>query len=597
MKTKVQKGGFAQFGLRWMMGMFLVVTCIIAAIACRYAYQQRRSALLRELDLRLQRVATEYENLVDDFWSLYVSVFSHQEDMLFFYRYFSEPSNRELPSEEKVELRRILSEMALRDGAVQWIAVYAPVRQVNYLYFTADGALIELPDDFAYRDELGIKKDRMEIYPVKNVVTSESSYSGLAIAGGVPSYGNLDGSVLANYNINNLVQLCQIESQFASLQFDITAGGTNIFSSGRQARPWEGEILPGASGMQTSGGQRWYVSTSEISPHGAYISYSVSWDELVWKASSSARMILFFVVFLWVVAAVVLYQFMVKRIQGEIEVIRGGLARLGSNELDYRLPMQFRQPELTVIAGSINQMAADLQQMIERVYDYELRRKEAELQELQAKFNPHFLYNTLEIFRARCYEHGDEETADLIAQTAANFRSLIGSRNFVPMQEELNASKRYLALGRARHDDEVEVEYDIDTEVLRFGIIRNVFQPLIENYFEHGYDSENEENFIHIRGRLAENGLILFEVEDNGKGMPAEEMERLNERLQAPVQTEQESYGLKNLYQRLRLFYGEPCGLVLCPRPGGGLRIEVRVRQMNVEPLAPDDSAAATASP
>lgn len=239
-------------------------------------------------------------------------------------------------------------------------------------------------------------------------------------------------------------------------------------------------------------------------------------------------------------------------------------------------------------AGSINQMAADLQQMIARVYDYELRRKEAELQELQAKFNPHFLYNTLEIFRARCYENGDEETAELIAQTAANFRGLIGSRNFIPMQEELSASKRYIALGRARHDDGVEVQYDIDTGVLQYGIIRNVFQPLIENYFEHGYDSGNaEENFIHIRGRLAADGLILFEVEDNGYGMDPARMAQMNERLQAPIRTEQESYGLKNLHQRLRLFYGEPCGLTLCPRAEGrGLRIEVRVRQMKCEDAA-----------
>ena len=579
----------AQFGLRWMMAALLALTCAIGALACRYAYQQRRSALLQELDLRLQRVATEYENLVDDFWSLYISVFSHRDDMFFFYNYYSEPSAEPLGSEDRVELRRILTEMALRDGAVQWIAVYAPLRAVNYLYFTADGAMIELPADFAYQNELDIKTDRMEIYPVKRVTTSENSYFGLAIAGGVPSFGNLEGSVLASYNINNLVQLCQIESQFDSLQFDIAAEGKSIFSSGQSVRLWGEGAQPGASGVQHSAdGQRWYVSTSEIVPHGARISYSVAWDELVWKASAPARTILFSLLFFWVIAAVLFYQFMVKRIQREIEVIRGGLARLGGNELDYRLPMDFRQPELGVIAGSINQMAADLQKMIARVYDYELRRKEAELQELQAKFNPHFLYNTLEIFRARCYENGDEETAELIAQTAANFRGLIGSRNFIPMQEELSASKRYIALGRARHDDGVEVQYDIDTEVLQYGIIRNVFQPLIENYFEHGYDSGNaEENFIHIRGRLAADGLILFEVEDNGYGMDPARMAQMNERLQAPIRTEQESYGLKNLHQRLRLFYGEPCGLTLCPRAEGrGLRIEVRVRQMKCEDAA-----------
>ena len=219
----------AQFGLRWMMAALLALTCAIGALACRYAYQQRRSALLQELDLRLQRVATEYENLVDDFWSLYISVFSHRDDMFFFYNYYSEPSAEPLGSEDRVELRRILTEMALRDGAVQWIAVYAPLRAVNYLYFTA----IELPADFAYQNELDIKTDRMEIYPVKRVTTSENSYFGLAIAGGVPSFGNLEGSVLASYNINNLVQLCQIESQFDSLQFDIPGSRSGCGGRGR----------------------------------------------------------------------------------------------------------------------------------------------------------------------------------------------------------------------------------------------------------------------------------------------------------------------------------------------------------------------------
>ena len=105
MKERVQKTLGAQFGLRWMLWLLFAVTCMIGLIACSYAYQQRRSALLQELDLRLQRVASEYENLVDDFWSLYISVFSHQEDMLFFYRYFDQPSTEPLASEEKVVLR------------------------------------------------------------------------------------------------------------------------------------------------------------------------------------------------------------------------------------------------------------------------------------------------------------------------------------------------------------------------------------------------------------------------------------------------------------------------------------------------------------
>lgn len=258
----------SQFGLKWMMAVLLTLTCVIGAVACRYAYQQRRSALLQELDLRLQRVATEYEDLVDDFWSLYVSIFSQQDDMLFFYHYFDTPSDEPLPSEQRVALRQILADMAIRDGAVQWIAVYAPVRVVNYLYFTADGALIELPADFAYLPELNVKTDRMEIYPVKRVTTSESSYSGLAIAGGVPSFGNLEGSVLANYNINGLVQLCQIASQFDSLQFDITAEGESIFTSGTAPGCGAARPPPGSAGCRPATGSSGTSTPPRYAPTG-----------------------------------------------------------------------------------------------------------------------------------------------------------------------------------------------------------------------------------------------------------------------------------------------------------------------------------------
>ena len=65
MKERVQKTLGAQFGLRWMLWLLFAVTCMIGLIACSYAYQQRRSALLQELDLRLQPVASEYEDLAD----------------------------------------------------------------------------------------------------------------------------------------------------------------------------------------------------------------------------------------------------------------------------------------------------------------------------------------------------------------------------------------------------------------------------------------------------------------------------------------------------------------------------------------------------
>ena len=138
--------------------------------------------------------------------------------------------------------------------------------------------------------------------------------------------------------------------------------------------------------------------------------------------------------------------------------------------------------------------------------------------------------------------------------------------------------KRYLAIYHARYGDTVEISYDIDTKVLQYGIIRNVFQPLIENYFEHGYDSEKEDNYILIKGQLLDED-ILFTVEDNGRGMGEDALAGLKESLNKPIASEKESYGLRNLHQRLRMFYGEKYGLSLRQNGNKGFIIEILIKQ------------------
>lgn len=571
---------------RWLVLSFLVMTVFISALACGFAYRQKRDELLQDLDLRLLQAATEYEDIVDNFWTVYLSIFQNKDDADFLRDYFFYFDQSTLSSVERLELAGILSRMAMGESHVQWVAAYAPRRRVSYLYFVKDEQLVELPQDFPYLAQLSGKDERMELYGVEQITTADTVYRSIAIAGGTPQAAG-EGAILVGYSIDRLEQICVANSTFESLQFDILLDGQEMYSSGLSGRQWEKLPAQGKSRICQLDGKQWYVKTSTLSPRGTSVCYSVLWWEL-WQQSMEYVYMILIIALLLMIAAMTVYGLLVNSITKEIAVIQEGLEHLGKNELDYRLPMRFHQPELTVIAASVNDMAVNLQDMIEKVYYYDLKQKEAELQELQAKFNPHFLYNTLEIFRARCYENDDPETAELIAQTAAIFRGFIGSRSFIPIREELLFSKRYLALFRARYDDEVQVLYDIDSEVLEYGIIRNIFQPLVENYFEHGYDSDSEENYIRFRGCIKDAETILFQIEDNGKGMDAEAMRQLNERLHAPIATEKESYGLKNLHQRLRLFYGEPCGLTVKPRQQGkGLCIELLIKRMRCEESAP----------
>ena len=201
-----------------------------------------------------------------------------------------------------------------------------------------------------------------------------------------------------------------------------------------------------------------------------------------------------------------------------------------------------------------------------------------------AKFNPHFLYNTLELFRSRCERNGDNDTAGLIQHMATIFRSLIGSRHIISIQEELAFSQHYLKLFRARYGDRMKIVYDFPTEILDCLIIRNVFQPLIENYFEHGFNAQRIDNYLHMSGEIVAENAIRITVEDNGYGIKDEALKRLQEHIASPETHEGESYGLKNLNQRIRLYYGDGYGISVSRNEAGGMTVTMLVAYSKAKP-------------
>ncbi|MDO5425190.1 MAG: sensor histidine kinase [Eubacteriales bacterium] len=565
-----------------LMSVYLVIIIVISLAASSAVYNQRRLELLSEMDMTLVRAATEYENLTENFWSIYIPIFENGGNgQLTLRSYYMTEEEKELTPFEKFELREVLFDMATRDGRVQWIALYTKKREKNYIYYVGQNTLQPLEADFPYLEELQEKQDVMEIYGQKRFNMVNGSFNGIAIAGGVPESSG-SGALLVGYDSSELQQICSDQQRFSTLQFDITVEGKSIFSSGSEPYLPDSSLALGSSGVfDTESGKR-YVKVSDQGKNRARVYYSVEWKELFRLSNRNTPLLLLLVAGL-VIFSFVVYGMILRMLSKEVGIIRTGLWQIGQKNLDYRIEGNFQQSGFAEIADSINDMAQSLKENIERAYEYELRQKEAEMQELQAKFNPHFLYNSLEMFRARCYQNKDEETAELIAQTASIFRGFLAGRTFIPLQEELAFNKRYLALFHARYGDKVEVLYDFDTEVLEYGIIRNVFQPLIENYFVHGIDPSREDNYIRFQGRLEGADMILITVDDNGTGMEPQKLEELNASLREQIATEKESYGLKNLHQRLRLFYGEPCGLTLCAKESGGLVIQILIRRKRCE--------------
>lgn len=562
--------------LLWLLVCFYAMTCVIGSIACYSVYHQKRTEILSKYDYRLLQMTEKYKDITGEFWTVYLPIYDQGNSAI--QDYFS--SKNEVNSQ--ISLRYELECMAATNERIQWIILFSPYRDHNIVYTVYNRTIQRLSNDLCEMMEFGSQTHQMNILPEKNLTIHGRDYCSLIITGGSPN--QVGGRIAVGFDVSELNDIGKLDSEIHSLEYHIVLDDTVIFSTADSKPDNALSKLRYGQDECFVDGEKLYVSFSIERLRGESVFYTIQWKELTLYAIRNTYYIVILIIVITMMATVV-YFIMLKSISTEVNLIRDGLAIMGDNHLDYRIPESLKYPELKPVAESINRMASSLQDNIAHTKEIEKQQRNAELQELQSKYNPHFLYNTLEFFRMRCYQNGDDETAELIRQAASFFRGYIDSKTFVPIYEELAFSKRYLGLFRGRFGDSVQVMYDIDTDVLKYEIIRNVFQPLIENYFEHGFNPDSTENYLLFRGYLCKDDAIVFEIEDNGRGMDEDAIESLNHKLRQPLSSVEESYGLRNLHQRIQLVYGDGFGITV-KRKGNGLCIFLKIRRQTQQEIA-----------
>ncbi|MBD2848177.1 sensor histidine kinase [Paenibacillus sp. IB182496] len=236
-----------------------------------------------------------------------------------------------------------------------------------------------------------------------------------------------------------------------------------------------------------------------------------------------------------------------------------------------------REDELGQIAKSFNAMMEELNTYIDRVYKAEINQKRAELAALQARVNPHFLYNTLEVIRMRAFSKGDRDAAEMIYSLSALFKNLVHPKRRDTLQNELEACRLYLELFRIRYKDNFVYRIECPEPLGRVSVMRLTLQPIVENYIVHGIDATRADNtlVLAIRQDGDEDGeRICATVRDNGKGMSEARLAQVRERL-SRTKDDGESFGLKSVNERLQLEYGKRYGVEIESTPGEGTRVDI----------------------
>ena len=214
--------------------------------------------------------------------------------------------------------------------------------------------------------------------------------------------------------------------------------------------------------------------------------------------------------------------------------------------------------EIGIVTNSFQKMCDRINQMMEDMYQLGLKKRAEELKALQAKINPHFLYNCLSSIKWKAIRADQEEIAEVTGQLAKFYRTTLNSgRQITTVENEINNIKAYLELQKRTHEDNFQVEFYLSEEGRDLSMPNFLLQPIVENAICHGIDYREEGTTGHIVIRyVLEEEYIIFEIMNNGPALDSEEAERL-------LNTPGKGYGLHNIRERVRMYYGSDgsCGI------------------------------------
>ncbi|MBS7009021.1 sensor histidine kinase [Anaerostipes sp.] len=232
--------------------------------------------------------------------------------------------------------------------------------------------------------------------------------------------------------------------------------------------------------------------------------------------------------------------------------------------------------EVRILSKNFNQMVRRIEQLVEDVTKEQMNLRKTELELLQSQINPHFLYNTLDTIIWLAADGQNEQVVQIVQDLSTFFRECLSKgEGLIPIRNELLHVESYLKIQSIRYQDILDFSIDVPEEILDNKIIKMTLQPLVENALYHGIKQRREKGKIEINGVYDEDNIYLS-VEDDGPGMDAEQVEKINsEMVSGSWERKVTGFGMSSVNQRLKLQFGEMYGLIVESEESAGTRIIV----------------------
>ena len=296
--------------------------------------------------------------------------------------------------------------------------------------------------------------------------------------------------------------------------------------------------------------------------HGYQVKVAVSRDYVLSGSISSSVFILAFS-FLFIVILYVTLKKTFSKYQTQVVDLVETIHDIAQGEQGKRIDLTKKDQELLLIAETTNDMLDRLERNIHDIYQLELSQKDAHMRALQAQINPHFMYNTLEFIRMYAVMENQNELADIIYEFSSLLRNNISDERETTLKQEVEFCRKYSYLCMVRYPKSIAYGFKIDPGLEEMRIPKFTLQPLVENYFAHGVDYRRTDNVISIKA-LKKEGYVEILVTDNGRGMPADKLAEIQDKLAqrtfehtVDYSGKRQSIGIVNVHERFVLYFGD----------------------------------------
>lgn len=275
--------------------------------------------------------------------------------------------------------------------------------------------------------------------------------------------------------------------------------------------------------------------------------YSVLYNFIIIVIITILLLSILYIFIVYVIVKQVTYP--LYRLQAEMNKVK---------DLNYevnRSKLKKGSKEIIQLDATFNEMMRRIRYLADKLLQEQENQRKSELKALQNQINPHFLYNTLDSIIYMIDKGENQKAEEMIVALSKFFRiSISRGKTIIPLKDEVEHVRNYLLIQKIRFGDQFTYSINVDPSLYQYSCIKLILQPLVENAIEHGLNDNESGGQIEIIGTQNESYIIL-KIKDNGYGISEDKLEQIYKSFHDD--SIHQGVGLKNVYQRIKIYYGE----------------------------------------